>query len=705
MATIREVGDVELGHRLAQLRENAGAKQAEIARKITWSQAVLSRIEAGERSVSDDELETLLEAIGTEEAADLAEILTRDWQNLPRPALDHPDQEVLWRAEQMTARLVEARDVAGTPAAFQSRLDEYIKELSRLAELLLRREHQIAFVGSIGIGKSTAICRATSLEITGPQGPVPVLETGGGGVTLCEVHLGRGPGYGIVVEPRTHDDIRSDVEDFADLFLQPTPSAAVDDTTAAVPREIDRAIRNMAGLAQKRSKGPDGKTVRIDPAKALAAEFPVRRDLVVEILNRMGLHRRDRRDEWHTPGHPAAPLEWLKTTFEQINNGRHPEFSLPARIDLIVPDLFSIDDLDISLTDTRGIDQPSARADLEALLEDPHAVAVLCSGFNDAPSQSIQHLLQRARDINNPQIDSHAGVLVLARTGEALAVKDEDGSRAETAEEGYEIKGDQVRNALTPYKLSECPVHFFNALEDDPESLRGFMRERVTQTRAKFRDELDAVLERTYSLLANAAEEQVQAVQRDAGRLVSAWIKRHAVPSATREQVHDTLLEEIGRAHASSVNAAIRREGEWRSLSYTHQLGFGARKLAVMSLQDAVTGFTDLCETLSSSMAEAGELLSQARQLMNTAYNELLRKVQLAGATAYTGQLRQDPRFWNANASEWGQGSGYVGRVLHRNREWFEAQARRDIGREITSVIDREWGTALQRVEAIFEQE
>lgn len=704
MASIREVGDVELGHRIARLRENAGAKQAELARKVTWSQAVLSRIEAGERSVSDDELETLLEAIGTEEAADLAEILTREWLYLPRPPLDHLDHKVLWRAEQMTARLLEARNVAGTPAAFQSRLDEYVKELSRLAGLLLRRDHQIAFVGSIGIGKSTAICRATSLEITGPQGPVPVLETGGGGVTLCEVHLGHGPGFGIVVEPRTHDDIRSDVEDFAELFLQPTQSTAIDDGTAAVPREIDRAIRNMAGLAQKRTKGPDGKTVRTDPAKALAAEFPARRDLVVEILNRMGLHRRDRRDDWHTPAHPTAPLEWLKTTFEQINNGRHPEFSLPARIDLIVPDLLSIDDLDISITDTRGIDQPSARADLEALLEDPHTVTILCSGFNDAPSQSIQHLLQRARDINNPQIDSHTGVLVLARPGEALAVKDEDGSRAETAEEGYELKGEQVRNALTPYRLSDCPTHFFNALEDDPEPLRGFVRERVTHTRAEFKRQLDAVLERTESLLANAEKEQVQAVQREAGRHISAWIKQHPTPNPAAEQVHDTLLEEIGRAHASSVNAAIRRDGEWRSLSYTHQLGFGARKLAVISLHEAHTGFTDLCETLSSSMPEAGELLSQARQLMDTAYSELLRKVQLAGTTAYTGQLRHSPQFWNANANEWGQGSGYVRRVLHRNREWFDEQARRDIGEEITAVIDREWRIALQRVEAIFEQ-
>ena len=186
----------------------------------------------------------------------------------------------------------------------------------------------------------------------------------------------------------------------------------------------------------------------------------------------------------------------MKSTFEQINNGRHPEFSLPRRIDLIVPHLLEIDDLDVSIIDTRGIDQPSARADLEALLEDPHTVSILCSGFNDAPSQSVQHLLQRARDISNSQIDSNAGVLVLARPDEALAVKGETGARAETNEEGYELKGEQVSKALFPYRLAESPILFFNAFEDEPERLRSFLRDRVTHTRDEFRSQLGSVLVR-----------------------------------------------------------------------------------------------------------------------------------------------------------------------------------------------------------------
>jgi len=197
---VTEVGDVQLGHRLAQLRELAGMKQAELARQVTWSQAVLSRIEAGERAVSNDELETLLKTIGTPEALDLATILARQWRHLPQPTLDHLDQHMMWNAEEMIAELVAACDAPDARPPFQRRLQEYVEEITQLSGQLLRRDHQVAFIGNIGVGKSTAICRAIELEITGAHGrPVPVLETGGGGITLCEVRLSVGPGYGVKV--------------------------------------------------------------------------------------------------------------------------------------------------------------------------------------------------------------------------------------------------------------------------------------------------------------------------------------------------------------------------------------------------------------------------------------------------------------------------------------------------------------------------
>jgi len=67
-----------------------------------------------------------------------------------------------------------------------------------------------------------------------------------------------------------------------------------------------------------------------------------------------------------SPSTGKPPLEWLKETFEKVNNGRHPEFTLPRRIEVVVPNaLLAADDLSIRFIDTKGIDRTAARADLE----------------------------------------------------------------------------------------------------------------------------------------------------------------------------------------------------------------------------------------------------------------------------------------------------------------------------------------------------
>ena len=106
--------DVAIGKHLATLREQADLKQNELAKKLPWSAAVLSRIESGERSLADDELEIVLNGIGTPEALKVKEILSRRWEILPEAPLGDPDADLLWEAEQAAQQvhaLAERADV------------------------------------------------------------------------------------------------------------------------------------------------------------------------------------------------------------------------------------------------------------------------------------------------------------------------------------------------------------------------------------------------------------------------------------------------------------------------------------------------------------------------------------------------------------------------------------------------------------------
>jgi hypothetical protein len=116
------------------------------------------------------------------------------------------------------------------------------------------------------------------------------------------------------------------------------------------------------------------------------------RALVVQILSLMNLPRRDRRDIWYSPGLKLSPLEWLQKTFTEINNGRHPEFSLPQRIEIVIPNSpLEEKSFDLRVTDTKGIDAAASRADLDGLFDDPRTIVVLVPQSQESLAPSGRH--------------------------------------------------------------------------------------------------------------------------------------------------------------------------------------------------------------------------------------------------------------------------------------------------------------------------
>ena len=702
----------QVGRYLALLRERAGYKQNELAKKVTWSPAVLSRVESGERGVSQDELLSILKAIGTEEAVRFAETSDRDWHHLPEPVLGHRDEQPLWEAEQALQSIVELSEAPDIKNVFVKRLDEYCTALRSAADLVLGTEYTIAFIGEIGVGKSTAICRAADLEVEEGQKLDPVLESGGGGVTICEVHLVQGPHYGILVEPISESELRREVGEFAQYLMRPSHSGEEivpgDQETHGTSKEIERAIRNMSGLRSVRVRREAGSRQTVDHARNLAQEFIGEgRDadaLTIEILSRVKLHQRTRRELWYPEMSGKTPLRWLRDIFLEVNNGRNAEFSLPKRIEVIVPQpILEEESLSIRFVDTKGIDGPAEREDLEFHFNEANSITVLCSRFNDAPSSSAQQLLDRAVQGQFPDLETKAAVLVLPRPEEALAVKTDLGESAEDAEEGYDLKGEQAKMILESRNLPNAGVEFFNVREDEVQRLDAFLLTLVRNLRALHLQRLNDVIAEANALVENFEREQKSETLKDAARRLTIWMGENQELTPSTVLLEVSLLNAIGNAYASSVRASVRRQGEWHNLDYPHQLGSGTRLKALRFVRMKQQEFKTIVKTIldDSQMEEAHGLAQQAQRLFDAGMEILRRNSYQVGVTIHTNDMQPDPNFWDRCENRWGDGPGYRNDVLDIHREWFEAN-RAMVDAKVQDVVEREWEQLLKRLSDIL---
>jgi hypothetical protein len=544
--------------------------------------------------------------------------------------------------------------------------------------------------------------------------PKAVLETGGGGITICEVHVRRGPGYGVLVEPSSEEEIRRQVSEFASFLINPSSATAEDDEGAeggspGISREVERAIRNMAGFKRRRTerKSDGSVTPAWDEARELAGQHQETKDLAVEILSRMELHRRDRRDIWFSDAHGIPPLEWLQETFEEINNGRHSEFGLPKRIELIVPmPILGEQNNEVTLVDTQGIDDVAERADLEQHFDDPHTVVVLCTVFNEAPATAVRQLLIRAKEGGVRTLRSHAALLVLPRPGDALAMKD-NGVTVHSTEEGYDLKAEEVELKLHPLGLSGLPLQFFNAAEESPTVLRSFLVHRIQAVQNEHRRELREIIDGARALLLNYEKEQSQEVMRAAAGHLATWLAHNTdLKPPTNRRVRDSLSKATRNAHPKTIYASVIRDGEWPNLDYAHQLSHGARRVATAMAEPRLRAFQEIATNLlnNDDFEDAHDLVRQTVRVLAGGFDTLIRKTQLVGQSVYSDEMRPDADFWRACYREWGRGRGYRERVAQRNEGWFDDTPHSDSDTRVIETVQAEWEASVAAVAELLDQ-
>jgi len=669
-------------------------------------------LESGEIALTGEDAHQLALALGTPEAAAFASYLDQTWKVLPKPGFRHRDLESLWAAERAMQRLDELRQDPQLKNAFLQQVSSYRGLLERCSQYLLSTEHQVAFFGSPGVGKTTLICALSGLRNREEKdlSRQMVLQTGSGRTTVCEVHVRAGGEYGIFVDPCTQEEMRQYVVEFCDQILSQSGAGGSEAGSegAGVSAEVERALRNMAGLTIKKVKDADGKFRREDPASQLVSRYSSRDDLLVEVMSRLELGRRTATSVCHPRDSLTPGLEWIGRTFADINYGHHPQFSLPRRVEITLPGaMLGVRDLDVRLIDTRGIDEPAApRRDVQLHLDNERTVAVFCSAFKSAPDAAAQSIIERGISGGNRDGLVHRSVMVvLPQEGEEAAVRDSgSGDLVSSAEEGRETRRDQVGSTLGHLGVRELAVEFVNVRSDDDcDAMQAALSEKISQVRRSYADQIHATVIAVDHLIQNKASEQLRAVYLTASRPLRVWFANNRSLPESDQHVQESLLEEIdGLRYASSLRASVNRHGSWHNFDYWHGLGFGARRETVARSAEQVTILKgQLATSLQDEQLEpAHDFLRQFQAEIDRSLTQFYQDVQALGESAFLAQLQGAQDYWTRCASRWGGGPGYKSDIKRWTESWFSESARAERHNFIESEIQRRWSAMVGQLDS-----
>ena len=704
MVTVKQLPD-DFGQVLASLRQEKKMKQAELARAVEVDGSTISRYETGELTPSVSDAQTVLNAIRTAQARDYANFLGQQWRRLVKPPYGHPQYSSLWTAEQALERLAGLRETVSTDAAL-AQADLLESALRREVAYLEPLSHDIAFIGRIAVGKTTALSTSTGLML--PPAPNErrikrtVLEVGGGNTTICEVVVLHDPNRsGLIVTPQSEEEIAITVNDLcAGVLSSRGDDEGLDGEPRGVSKEIDRALRNMSGLPKRQVKSDEGKRVTIDPMLELV-NGRSSEALASEVFNRLKLWQRTRTEFWHQASVGERPTDWLRTMFAAVNKGRAPEVSLPKQITVIAPlPALEAARYQLRVIDTRGIDEPLAdRPDLRSYLEDSRAIPVLCSEFLSALDPSIVQLLRGAVDTGTlTSVTQRSVILLLPKNDDALQVQHDSGELAETFDEGYEIKADKVRGDLR--KIGSIghdglPIINYNSDVDDANALSAVLSERIEAMRNTHVTRVEETARVAVALAEDAYKASVALIYARVHEQLRTIDAR--LLSAQTTAPYERLVSAIADLHPRTVWASVVRQGSWINLDVYHYLGIGLAadaqercKLQVLQFEAALGRML-----ADDDFAPVHGFLKEALKSIGYSRDEFLQASARLGKDAFRPALKGALPLWNKCVAEYGRGYGFRHQVATHFRAWFEDSAQSSLLELVEADLAEQWSTCF----------
>lgn len=332
---------------------------------------------------------------------------------------------------------------------------EKIEQINKLYEV---EKYRVVFIGEPGKGKTTAICNWLDLLKKDKCkekriDAVSLLATASGRTTVAEVHIKQITGLShINIEYMSKERQIEYIRDFCNYYYSMcfgNDSAYEktveenDNEAVSVHLEIDRVVRNMAGIESYSENNPE-KQNRI---MKFMNSFKDEEEFYNYVLEKIDIDNRQCSEIIYDDNSNETFENWLSKTFKEINDGKRRDCSIASKVFINI----NRDDLDMKfidcvdeVIDTVGLDS-TVRTDLQELLLSENTICFIMDDLKNVPSRNVSSLIKGTFLSNWDKYYSvKTSIFVKSPLSELIAVNEADGD----PDLGIEIKNNELKRRV-----------------------------------------------------------------------------------------------------------------------------------------------------------------------------------------------------------------------------------------------------------------
>lgn len=332
-----------------------------------------------------------------------------------------------------------------------------LSRLEAIERILEIEKYTLVFIGTIGEGKTTAICHLFNLVGTFPVSKSiggktkklnevqELLATGSGRTTLCEVVITTSDRTYIEIDPFSAEEMENMILELCESLVEPPEIQG--EQRRMFSKELDTAIRNVMQFGRTSQTTRDGDkstTTRVDRAREELERSGLDALKQSALRNAALSARTQTRIEFSGDTDEQA---WTKRTFAQVNSGEIATVAIPRRIYVhIGRSLFSESPLlrFSAVVDTKGIDENPLRKDLEEYISRDDTLCLFASNFKDAPEANVRELMRYYLSSRSKDFHHRFVLLALPHKGEPEKVNGGDG----TWDVGVQVRREDIQAAF-----------------------------------------------------------------------------------------------------------------------------------------------------------------------------------------------------------------------------------------------------------------